>query len=376
MIPQIDGDPQGGSFAMRPVLRGVLGWAVALVAIVGPVVAEADEVRLTEGSALRDAINAPRVSGEIVEESPTEVVVRRPGRGETRVPLDQIAVIRYSNEPVALRQARTRESGGGFERAAELYEEALQRVGATEPFIAQVIQVGRIRCLIQLSARDQVDSSEVVRELETFLRDYPDGRHQVEVLQLLAQWQIENSQFDEADEAIARLERTSRGADRAAILGARLLAAQDDHDRALTRLKRVINRSTIDESLRREAQLAQAVSLAASDRIAEAEPLVRQVIQSLPPEDAQAQAQAFNTLGDCQLEAGRPKDALIAYLHTDLLYAQNRREHPKALARLVMLWRQLGKPGRADQALQQLQQDYPESPWTQRAQDGSAARPE
>ena len=41
-------------------------------------------------------------------------------------------------------------------------------------------------------------------------------------------------------------------------------------------------------------------------------------------------ASAYNTLGDCLRAAGRPKDALIAYLHTDVLFAKDKEQHPRA----------------------------------------------
>ena len=57
------------------------------------------------------------------------------------------------------------------------------------------------------------------------------------------------------------------------------------------------------------------------------------MIQAAPAEDVPAQAAAYNTLGDCLRAANRPKDALLAYLHTDLLYSKDKEEHPRALLR-------------------------------------------
>ena len=95
-----------------------------------------------------------------------------------------------------------------------------------------------------------------------------------------------------------------------------------------------------------------------------AETLLREVIQANPPEDAAAQAPAYNTLGDCLRAANRPKDALLAYLHTDLLYSKDKEEHPRALHQIVELYRQLKQDGRADEFAQRLKQEYPRSPWT------------
>jgi hypothetical protein len=109
--------------------------------------------------------------------------------------------------------------------------------------------------------------------------------------------------------------------------------------------------------------LAKAESLAGLKRFQEAETLVRQVIQASPAEDPAAQAPAYNTLGDCLRAANRPKEALIAFLHTDLLYNKDKEEHPRALHEIIALFRQLKQDARADEFAQRLKQEYPRSAW-------------
>ncbi len=96
----------------------------------------------------------------------------------------------------------------------------------------------------------------------------------------------------------------------------------------------------------------------------DAESLVRQVIQAAPAEDVPAQAAAYNTLGDCLRAGNRPKDALLAYLHTDLLYGKDKEQHPRALHQIERLFRQLKQDGRADEYAQRLRLEYPRSPWS------------
>ena len=91
----------------------------------------------------------------------------------------------------------------------------------------------------------------------------------------------------------------------------------------------MIGSSPEGSAKRRDAQLAKAESLVALKKFAEAEALVRGVIAGAPAEDATTEALAHNTLGDCLLAANRPKDALYAYLHTDLLFFKDKEEHPR-----------------------------------------------
>ena len=117
---------------------------------------------------------------------------------------------------------------------------------------------------------------------------------------------------------------------------------------AIAELDRLIASSPKGSERQRAAMLAKAESLAGMKKFKEAETLVRQVIQASPPEDAAAQAPAYNTLGDCLRAANRPKEALIAYLHTDLLYSKDKEEHPRALHAISRLVppAQAGRPGR------------------------------
>jgi hypothetical protein len=51
--------------------------------------------------------------------------------------------------------------------------------------------------------------------------------------------------------------------------------------------------------------------------------------------------------------------AVLAYLHTHLMFSGQADAHAEALLRLVELWPQVGHPERAAQARQELQQRYP-----------------
>ena len=112
-----------------------------------------------------------------------------------------------------------------------------------------------------------------------------------------------------------------------------MLARQGKYDEAIAELDRLIASAPKGSEKQRAAMLAKSESLAGLKKFQDAETLVREVIKGNPAEDADAQAPAYNTLGDCLRAAGRPKEALIAYLHTDLLYSKDKEEHPRAFIR-------------------------------------------
>lgn len=302
-----------------------------------------------------------RVRGTIQSESPTEVRVSL-GASSQAIPLDQIAAIVYGGQPATIVQAESRENAGALAEAADLYEKAAGEA-RSRPLIAQAASFQRARILADLAMADPARRGDAIANLEGFLKSYPEGRHSVPALESLARLQLQAQDFAAVDATVARLAKLPGSTDRAAVLTARIAAARGQHDEAVAALDRIIAAAAEGSARKREAQLAKAESLAAGRKFGEAEALLRDVIRALPPEDAAAQSAAHNTLGDCLRAAGKPKDALYAYLHTDILYARDKEQHPRALAQIVQLWRVLKRDDRADEALERLRQDYPKSPY-------------
>ena len=115
----------------------------------------------------------------------------------------------------------------------------------------------------------------------------------------------------------------------------------------------------------RAATLGKARCQAEAGQSDEAVALVEGVIAKANPEDVRLHAKAYNTLGLAHAKAGRTKDALLAFLHVDIIYFASPNEHIEALQNLVELWRQDQKPQRADEAAQILRDQYKRSPRSQ-----------
>lgn len=87
--------------------------------------------------------------------------------------------------------------------------------------------------------------------------------------------------------------------------------------------------------------------------------MVNDLIKTLNRADTETAAVIYNALGASHLAAGNDEDALLAYLHTQLMYSMHAETHVEALKQLVGLWTKVGKPDRAAQARGELQQRYP-----------------
>jgi tetratricopeptide (TPR) repeat protein len=320
----------------------------------------ADEVTLVPGASVKQAIGG-RVRGQVQSESPGEVVVKL-GASTTSVPTDQIVSIRYDGQPATLQLAETRESAGQLAEAAELFKKAAGEA-ADKPFVLQMALYREASALADLALVEPDRTKDAKDRLLRFVKAHPTSRHIIPAREDLARLQLNTGDFAGAEATIAELAKFPKAGDRAGVLRAKVLAKQSRHDEAVSELDRLIA-AFPDRSIgQREARLAKAESLVGMKKYKEAEGLVRQVIQAAPPEDVPAQSAAYNTLGDCLRADNRPKDALLSYLHTDLLYSKDKQEHPRALFHIEKLFRLLKQDGRADEYAQRLRLEYPRSQW-------------
>ncbi len=330
------------------------------LSLVLAVSAFADDVVLVPNTTVKGAAGN-RVRGTVESESSTSVVVKL-GVTTTTVPTGEIVSISYTGQPPVMVQAESRESAGALAEAADLYKKAATEAEG-KPFIQQAAQFLRANALAELALTDPSRSTEAIGLLETFVRSHANGRHIVSAYDSLARLQLQKGDYASVEKTIAAMQKLPQSADRAAVLRAKVFAKQGEHDKAVAEYDRLISSAAEGSFRQREAMLAKAESLAGQKKYGDAETLVRNVIKAAPPEDVQTQSAAYNTLGDCLRAAGRPKEALDAYLHTDILFSKDKEEHPRALANISQLWRLLKRDDRADEVWQQLKKDYPNSQW-------------
>ena len=300
---------------------------------------------LISGSTFKQAIGG-RVRGQVQSESPSEVVVQLGGT-TTNVPTDQIVSIRYEGQSATFAVGQGRQTGGQLAEAAELFKKAATE-SANKPLALQAALFGEAEVLTDLALVEPDRVKEAKDKLTKFIAAYPGGRHILGARECLAKLQLHTGDLAAAQATIADIARLPKGAERATVLRTKVLAKQGKYDQAIGELDKLIAGSPKGSARQLAALLAKAESLAGQKKFKEAETLLHEVIQGNPPEDAAAQSAAYNTLGDCLRAANRPKDALLAYLHTDLLYSKDKEEHPACAAqhRRALPPAQAGRPRR------------------------------
>ena len=137
---------------------------------------------------------------------------------------------------------------------------------------------------------------------------------------------------------------------------------KNENEAALAEFEKVIGRnaqSTRTARLQTLANAGKAVAMAQSGDAEAALELVKRLIADLNPTDVEMAARIYNAQGASYEASGDTEGAVMAYLHTHLMFSLQPDAHAEALKRLVELWPQVGKPERAAEARSELQQRYP-----------------
>lgn len=157
---------------------------------------------------------------------------------------------------------------------------------------------------------------------------------------------------------------------KAAVLEGQALIAQEEYRDAYTKFQQVLDSSMntpVATRMKEFATLGKAKCMAAAMKPEEGVKLAQQIIANGDSRDGELFARAYNALGFCHVMAKQPKDALLAYLHVDLMFYQDPSQHAEALYHLISLWKEVNETERALKARTLLKQRYPGSIWSSKA---------
>jgi tetratricopeptide (TPR) repeat protein len=312
---------------------------------------------------------AKQFTGAITSESATEVKIKPTVGKEEAIPVYKIDTVTYDGLPPSYLLAESRLNTGALVEAAELFQKAAGEAKG-KVAIERAAQFNRALALTELALGDPAKAGDAAEALEAFVKAQPASRQIGLALSQLVRLRLMQGDVAKAEAAVNDLKAkvklpadVAKEIDPVPVFQARIQAKRGEHEEAVKALDAILGATSKGSIKAREALLAKAESLAAIKKFPEAEAAVRTVIDQASPEDDLVQAVAYNTLGDCLRAAGRPKDALIAYLKTDILYDRARDQHARALAQIVDLWRTLKQDGRANEVQERLRQQYPQSPY-------------
>ena len=351
----------------RRIRTGLLTGSTMAATVLFSVLASGDTIKLLPDRA--EKVGAKQFSGQITAESPTEVKIKLNSGKEETVPVSSIDTVTYDGTSPSFLLAESRLNSGSIAEAADLFQKATGEAKG-KVSLERAAMYGRARALMELALVDQAKGAEAADALEAFAKAHPTSRQVGPALSALVRLRLNQGDVAKAEKAVNDLKAKvklspdlAKDLDLASVYLAKIQAKKGENEAAISALDAIVAEAGKGSPRSREALLAKAECLAALQKYPEAEAAVREVISQSLPEDTLVQAEAYNTLGDCLKAAGRPKDALMAYLKTDILYEGSKEQHARALAQIVELWRTLKQDGRANEVQERLRLLYPLSPY-------------
>jgi tetratricopeptide (TPR) repeat protein len=289
-----------------------------------------------------------------------------------QIDVNEITRITFRDEPSELNLGR-------MQAIQKNYNQALTELKKVDPqkidraYIRQDLEFYRALCLCKLALSDGGDKKAATDAMRAFVSKAPQSYHFYEAAEVLGDVAMAAGNYADAAKYYGP---TGLGAApwgdyqmRANNACGRALIGEKQFDQALDKFKAVIGSDlSTPEAVRQKnlAQAGRAVGLAETGKVDEAIALVQDTIDKCDSQDSLLFARLYNALGRCYLKQDKPKDAVLAFLHTDMLFHADADAHAEALYYLSKHWTDINKADRAMAAKNTLRERYSGSVWATR----------
>lgn len=312
-----------------------------------------------------------KLSGKVTGVSKDKVSFETSKGEKLEIPVNEIDEIIWEGEPAALKSARINEAAGKLSLASDGFAKAANDNKSNRPEIKLDIDYFALRTSARAALTDPAKVPDVLKKLNEFQSKNGDSRHFYDGTLLQVDLNLVVKDAGEARKAADKLGKAAGGDQKigAQIAMARVDVLENKVDEAQKVLETVISGaagSPAEEARKLEARLVLANCLQLKSQFPDAIKLLDEVIKQSDAENSRLQAEAYVRQGDCYQAAGKSKEALLAYLHVDVLFSSEKAFHPEALYHLSRLWAAIQQPERANEAADKLSVEYPNSPWTEK----------
>lgn len=308
--------------------------------------------------------------GTVTKTTPSEIELDIAGVSRTFA-VNEISKITFGDEPEELANARNSIQQKNFGQAMDLLKK-VDEASVDRTVVKQDVAFYKALCLVNLAISEGGNKADAEKAMLGFVSKYgKESYHFYEAAEQLGDLAVAKGDFVAAATKFYG-EKGLGGATfpeyqmRANIKAGRALQLGGKADEALAKFEAAMSAdlSTPEaKQLKLLATAGKASCLAETGKIEEAVAIATKIIADNDPSDTRVFARANNALGLCHLKANRPKDALLAFLQTDLLFYQDSDAHAEALFHLAKLWDQMAKPERATAARNTLSERYSGSLW-------------
>jgi tetratricopeptide (TPR) repeat protein len=341
------------NFVRVSLSLALLGWLSG-----GPANAQLETVVKLDGS---------RVVGKLLEMTATEVSVER-NRQTTKLSVQEIDHIRFSDEPSRMNQVREQINGRQFEQAAKELVGMSWEGLRPETVLDGMYYSARVKAELALMGVPGHTLSDAVGLLRRFQEN---GKNHFQFNRAMLLYGQLAFSADRLPLAIETFQGLTGVPDQLTALQAYLELGnaqllEKKYTEAAQSFKKASEFELADAQSLRLKQIARImgyVAEAGTGSIDAAVAAIQAIIANESPDDVFLNGMAYNALGRLQFYANQTRDAELSYLHTELLFAANPQAHPEALYHLIKIWSDAGKTDRATEAREKLKGRYGGSYW-------------
>ena len=306
--------------------------------------------------------------GEIAAMTIESITVKL-SNGQTQViPVSDVFSVRFDMEPSLLAQAQSNERSGALDVAQEKFESVLKEYNGDDKRVLADVKFLIARTMVKQALADPGKVKDALAAMKKFREENKTNFRHFEATLLEASL----STPEEAKNLLQEVQAsTVKGYQlQAGVQLGQLLLSGNDAAGALAAFQQVIEQSAGDASsatAQFDGLLGKAACQQKQGQTDEAIATLDDIISKASESEATTLAHAWTLKGDCYRAKNMPKDALMAYLHVDVLYPSEPAAHAEALFHLVTLWAPAGHQDRSDEAMAKLSTKYPNSPWAKQA---------
>ncbi|MBK95019.1 MAG: hypothetical protein CMJ79_04805 [Planctomycetaceae bacterium] len=349
---------------MKRIQTQLLGTALALLFLIQPAIGQVNDQAYLKSNPTES------IRGPIDKISKTEVVIRVNGTPRI-LQANEILRIQFANAPADLLQATAAYRRGQFNEA---------RTGLAGFNLAEIkdkwVKEEIAFMLASIDAKSALagegDKNAAGTLLIGFITDYAESFHHYEAVELFADLAYSVGQFQTAAEYYQKLTESPWGdlINFGTLRLANATVGQGQYADALTKFEAVLQQQATtpeQQALQAEAQAGRARCLGETGKAAEGIAVVEKIIADNDPKTQKTLfAQAYNAQGVCYRASNQNKDAILAFLHTHLIFNQNADAHAESLYHLTQLWEAESKADRAASTKSLLREKYTGTFWEQK----------
>ncbi len=329
-------------------------------------------VPLTTNAA--DIVNrksAKREAGVITGSTKTEITVKPQTGDAVTIPANDVTSVDWNDASPDMKLGKSDEANGRYESALQRLNKAAEDGRSSNDQLKTDLTFLIARATARWALTNAEKRDEAVAKLSGFIKANPDNFRLYEAQQWLGQVQLMRNDFEAARAAFQTLSQAPWSEYQ---LGAnvnlgRVLMAEGKLDEAAQAFDGAIaaaGSSPAETTRKYEAMVGKARALVAQNKHPEALTILNEVVDKAAPEDSALLAEAYVLQGTCLAVADKPKEAVLAFLHVDVLFARESVYHAEALYNLAKLWKTVQHPERALEAQAKLEGEHPESEWTKK----------